>query len=86
MKHRPSDLTDVQKIALVSVIDTGGLNDVISARYSLRTIRALHRKHLVKPVVLRFKEGERSWWALTADGRMLRDNVNAYMEKRGMLR
>lgn len=45
-RYRPSDLTDVQKIAITSVIDTGGLNDVISARYSLRTVRALRASTL----------------------------------------
>lgn len=78
----PSDLTEVQQAAVLSVLDTGGERYVISSLYQTRTIRALHRRYLVKRVTLRFAEGEREWWALTANGQILREVMQERNENR----
>lgn len=81
-RYRPSDLTDTQKAAILEVIDTGGQKDVISSLYQRRTVRALHRKHLVTSVWLEFKEGKRLWYQLSVDGLIMREDLQDYMAKR----
>lgn len=82
MLVNPSRLTDAQQAALLSVIDTGGHQFVLSALTGGRTAKSLVGKGMAKAVVLKFAEGERAWYALTIDGRIMREQLALHLERR----
>jgi hypothetical protein len=81
-RYRPSDLTFTQQQAVLTAFETGGQRDVLYSLFQMRTVRALHRKRLVSRVTLHFKEGNYEWWALSPDGRQMREDLQNYLEKR----
>lgn len=82
MLVNPSQLSDAQQAALMTVIDTGGHQFVLSALTGTRTVRALAAKGMAKRVTLEFVEGKRDWWALTIDGRIMREQLSLYLDRR----
>lgn len=82
MLVNPSRLSDNQQHAIMNVIDTGGYAFVLSPLTGRVTVRALLAKGMAKSVTLEYPEGKRDGFALTIDGRIMREQLDEYYENR----